>query len=162
VSIVIRPAASHDAALLATLHRQCFDAPWDASWDEGAFSRLLQRVGCFALLAGESETDLQAFILMQVAGGEAEIQSLGTQGVARRKGFARALLLSAAAESFRCGASEIFLEAAEDNRAALGLYESAGFSAIDRRKQYYPRSGRPPADAMILRAALPLAVPAGP
>jgi [ribosomal protein S18]-alanine N-acetyltransferase len=152
MSAFIREAILVDAPLLASLHEACFEDAWDAE----SFRRLLQRSGSFVLLAGEAETDLQAFILIQLAGGEAEIQSLGTRGVARRKGFAASLVASAARESFERGAGEIFLEVALDNGAALALYECAGFRIVGRRPQYYPRLHGPPVDAAILRAGLPL------
>jgi ribosomal-protein-alanine N-acetyltransferase len=153
VSTFVREARLADAPLLAALHESCFEEAWDAD----SFHRLLQRPGCFALLAGEAETELQAFILVQLAGGEAEIQSLGTCAAARRKGLADRLVTAAARESYARGAGEIFLEVAEDNGAALALYERAGFSLVGRRPQYYPRLHGSPADAVILRANLPLA-----
>jgi ribosomal-protein-alanine N-acetyltransferase len=153
VSIFVREAVLADAPLLAALHESCFEEAWDAD----AFRRLLQRPGCFALLAGEAETELQAFILVQLASGEAEIQSLGTRAAARRKGLADRLVMAAARESHARGASQIFLEVAEDNRAALALYERAGLGLVGRRPKYYPRLHGPSADAAILRANLPLA-----
>src|SRR6185295_6561715 len=84
----IRAAALSDAALLARLHGECFDDPWDGP----AFLRFLERPKTFALLCGEAETYSQAFILVQVAADEAEILSLGTAEPARRKGLARKLV----------------------------------------------------------------------
>lgn len=147
MSIQIRVAEIADAKLLAALHGECFSDNWNAE----SFRNLLNRPGCFALFAGSD-----AFILVQLAGGEAEIQSLGTRCVARRGGFARTLVEHAAAESFRRGAAAMFLEVADDNGAALALYRGMGFTEVGKRRGYYPRGKEnPAADALILRNSLP-------
>jgi ribosomal-protein-alanine N-acetyltransferase len=147
MSIEIREAGIADAESLALLHGECFQDGWNAE----SFRNLLNRPGCFALLAGS-----EAFILVQLAGGEAEIQSLGTRCAARRGGFARALVISAATEGFRRGARAMFLEVAEDNGAALALYRGMGFAEVGKRRGYYPRGKeKPAADALVLRNSLP-------
>lgn len=146
---MIREATPEDAQLLAAMHADCFGESWDAE----SFRRLLQRPGCFALVAGA-----EAFILVQAAGGEAEIQSLGTIRDARRGGLSRALVECAAKEAWHRGAREMFLEVADDNGAALALYRGTGFTEAGRRPRYYPRGkANPAADALILRAKLPFA-----
>ncbi len=149
MSVKIREAGIADAESLALIHGECFPERWNAE----SLRSLLHRPGCFALLAGS-----EAFILVQLAGGEAEIQSLGTRCAARRGGFARALVISAAAESFRRGARAMFLEVADDNGAALALYRSIRFAEVGKRRGYYPRGKeKPGADALILRNSLPFA-----
>jgi [ribosomal protein S18]-alanine N-acetyltransferase len=149
MNATIREAEPADAELLARLHRECFAEPWDAE----SFRRLLLRPGCFAFIAGRGE----AFILIQIAAEEAEIQSLGTLREARRGGLARALVHRAATEAFRHGARAMFLEVAQDNGAGLALYRRFGFVEAGRRRGYYPRGkDMSPADALVLRAGLPL------
>src|SRR6185295_4715467 len=104
----VRIATLADVEVLAALHRECFEDAWDAP----AFHRLLERPRAFALLAGELATYSQSFILIQAASDQAEILSLGTNAGARRKGLARALVETAAAEAHRRGAIELFLEVA--------------------------------------------------
>jgi ribosomal-protein-alanine N-acetyltransferase len=150
---VIRTATQEDAPLLARLHGAAFDEPWDAD----SFRRLMERPGAFAFLgANEAATDLQAFILVQVAADESEILSIATLRAARRLGLARALLFEAAAEAEKSAAATMFLEVAEDNLPALALYCHCGFSPHGRRRAYYMRSNGPLADALTLRAELPL------
>jgi len=150
----IRSAFIQDATLLASLHRASFDE----GWDERAFRSLLERAGTFALLAAcvEAETESQAFILIQVAAGESEILSFGTLPPARRKGLARSLLSAAAEKAHDLGAREMFLEVADDNRAAISLYRGTGFTIIGRRAKYYRRPDGTVLDAIMLRATLPL------
>jgi len=152
VSAVLRKATLTDAALLAEMHRQCFDDAWDGP----AFQRLLERPGAFAFLAGEAATHSQAFILIQVAADQAEILSLGTKWQARRKGLGRALVAAGAAEAFRLDARELFLEVAKDNAAALALYRAMRFQVCGLRTGYYRKPEASPVDAAVLRARLPL------
>jgi ribosomal-protein-alanine N-acetyltransferase len=152
VSPIIRAADVGDAVALARIHATCFDAPWDAE----SFRRLLSRPGMLALVAKDAaETDLQSFILVQLVADESEIISLGTHASARALGLARALLTQAMAEAARHGAKTMFLEVADDNPAALALYCDCGFTPQGRRKSYYERK-HGSADALLLRAALPL------
>jgi ribosomal-protein-alanine N-acetyltransferase len=142
-----------DAALLASLHRECFQE----AWDEASFRNLLAGQGVFALTAKDaSATESQAFILIQVAAGQSEILSIGTVPRARRSGLARVLLGEAAAEALVRKAQEMFLDVAEDNSAALAFYAAAGFVSAGRRRLYYRRPGGFSIDALMLRAALPL------
>ena len=49
----------------------------------------------------------------------------------------------------------MFLEVAEDNRAARALYAAAGFASVGRRPAYYARPGAADAvAALILRRDL--------
>ena len=149
----LRITPSDNAALLATLHRQCFEDPWD----EASFRSLLAGQGVFALTAKDaSATESQAFVLIQVAAEQSEILSIGTVPGARRSGLALVLLGAAAAEAWARKAQEMFLEVAEDNSAALALYAAAGFATAERRQAYYRRSGGLMVDALMLRALLPL------
>ena len=149
---IIRDAALSDADALAAIHATCFDAPWDAE----SFRRLLHQPGMIALVAKDAAaTDLQSFILVQIAADESEIISFGTHVSARRLGLARALLIRAAVEALRHGAKAMYLEVAEDNSIALALYRGSGFTPQGRRKSYYDRPGGT-SDALILRAHLPL------
>lgn len=148
---MIRTVGMTDAGELARIHAACFDAPWDVE----SFRRLLNRPGMIALAGKDAaETDLQSFILVQLAADESEIISFGTHPSARRLGLARALLTEAMAEAARRGAKAMYLEVAEDNSAALALYRGCGFMLQARRKAYYERRGEP-ADALILRRLLP-------
>lgn len=147
---LVRRASLADAPLLAALHARCFAQAWDAA----SFARLMDRRGAIGLLAGE--TLPVSFILAQVAADECEILSLGTAPEARRRSFARALILAAAEEAQPLGAGAMFLEVAEDNAAARALYGGLGFTVLGRRPAYYRGGDGRAADAISLRAPLPL------
>jgi ribosomal-protein-alanine N-acetyltransferase len=152
--IRIERAGAAEAQRMADLHARCFAQCWDAN----AFARLMARDGSLAFLASPLAASApESLILVQLAGDEAEILTLGTVPAARRTGLARALLNATANEAHECGARAMFLEVAEDNVAARCLYHGVGFRVAGQRRGYYRDASGKLTDALILRAALPLA-----
>ena len=150
---IIRPATLADVVALARIHHASFKEPWDEDW----FRSLLNRPGSLALVAkNAAATDLQSFIVVQIAADESEILTIGTAPTARRSGLARALIVEAAAKAALRQAKAMFLEVAEDNFPALALYHRCGFAAHGRRRAYYIRSGAQAVDALMLRVKLPV------
>jgi ribosomal-protein-alanine N-acetyltransferase len=143
----IRPATPSDLEILSALHGKCFAEPWSVDF----FGRLLASPGTFALLSADG------FILSRVSADEGEILSLGVPPSARRRGQARALVVEAANQAYDKGAAAMFLEVGVNNIAARRLYAALGFRDGGIRKGYYREPGKPPEDALSLRAELPLA-----
>ena len=138
----LRLASTVDAGLLAAMHRSVFEDPWG----ESEIGVLLDGPGGFALIAGTDD----GFILCRAIGGEAEILTLAVAPAVRRNGVGRALVEAAAAIAAGKGAEVFFLEVAEDNAPAIGLYQSAGFNRAGRRPRYYGGT----TDALVMRRRL--------
>jgi ribosomal-protein-alanine N-acetyltransferase len=138
------PVTSVHGPVIAALHAAAFGA---ACWNTAAFPVLLGTPSTFGFLREAG------FILARVIAGEAEILTLAVAPEQRRQGIARSLLEEALAEAGRRGATEIFLEVAENNAAARRLYASAGFVQAGVRRDYYG----PGASALLLRRNLALA-----
>lgn len=128
------------APRLAALHAEAFATPWDAA----AFADLLDQGG----VALEAEED--GFILIRTVADEAEILTLAVRPRARRRGLGARLVDAASARARATGATRLFLEVAEDNAPARGLYDRLGFEAAGRRPRYYPRAEGSAVDALIL------------
>lgn len=148
--IRIFDSVRENAIPLADLHSLCFADPWDAQ----AIARLSGGAG-FALIHGAASRP-DGFVIARVAADEAEILTIATRPELRRRGIARALLHAASQEARRRGAANLFLEVDASNAAAIALYKGTGFALTGRRKAYYRTPGAPPADALILKALLPL------
>lgn len=131
------------AAHLAGLHASAFEAPWS----EQALADLMRSLGVLSF-----ETD-GGFVLVRVLAEEAEILTLAVAPDHRRRGAGRALVRAAVAAAKAGGAKAVFLEVAEDNAAAIGLYESEAFARAGLRRGYYARP-EGPRDALLLRRAL--------
>lgn len=135
------------AALLAELHAQAF--PPADRWGADAIGMLVALPGHVALLA-TMDGEPAGFVLGRVAAEEAEILTLAVRPAARRAGMGRALMLALMAEAAQRGAATLFLEVAEGNAAARGLYSGLGGQEVGRRRRYYPDGS----DALVL--SLPL------
>lgn len=131
-------------AQLAGLHAEAFDSPWD----ETAFADLLSQTGVFAV------AEVDGFILMRAVADEAEIITLAVRPEARRLGLGGRLVGKGVLEAARRGAERVFLEVADGNTAALGLYALAGFESAGVRKGYYSRSDGTREDARVLMLML--------
>ena len=129
----MRLLSAVDAKHMAALHAQSFERPWDA----------LEMVAHIArdLCLGVDDNDrLAAFIILSRAADQAEILTLAVAKSAQQQGLGRQLLDAAAEQLRQSRCSEIFLEVAEDNIAAIALYRAAGFEPIGRRPAYYRRA----------------------
>lgn len=142
--VTIREVGAAHTLVIAALHAQCFAGGLGGEvWNEAAIAKILRLPGIYCLLAWpesvlEPESVL-GFALCRNAAGEAEILSLGVAPAARRGGVGRALLRAIVAHGSIDGIRRLFLEVAEDNLAAQGLYLAAGFSQLGRRPGHYRR-----------------------
>lgn len=128
---------------LAALHATAFTtapAPWTAAQ--------------ISALAATSHVTLCAegdgFIMVQVAGDEAEILTLAVAPAARRQGIATRLLSKVSQILAPQEIQFFFLEVASENTGARALYARFGFQEVGRRKGYYSNGQ----DALILRASV--------
>ena len=78
-----------------------------------------------------------ALVLFHVRGRVARIYSLAIDSDYRGRGLGRRLLAACLEEARKRGYSEVRLEVAAGNEAALTLYRSFGFEIFDRIDGYY-------------------------
>jgi len=135
----MRRLTAKDARAMAAIHAESFESPFGSGgWDALEMASHTQKDLCLGM---DLAAELGAFIILSVAADQAEILTLATARGARRQGFARRLLDGAAGELSNQDISDLFLEVAEDNGAAIALYRGAGFAPIGRRPAYYHRAG---------------------
>jgi len=139
----------NDGKVLAAIHADCFDAPWDAA----AFSQLLSMPGTFGLI-GKDGAQAVGMILARIAGEDCEVLTVAVLLEARRRGIGGVLLDQAAQRGARLGAQRQVLEVGVGNGPALRLYARIGFMRCGERPGYYSGTG---GDACIL--ARPIAGP---
>ncbi len=90
--------------------------------------------------------ELAAYISFYHTADELEILNLAVSPARRRQGLGRRVLAMALQVAEKMGIRKSLLEVRESNIPAIGLYESAGFRQMGRRRNYY-RS--PDEDALI-------------
>ena len=149
---VIGPLESSDLRRIARIHAACFDDAWDMP----VLRRILAMPGAFGLTARPSADDpIAGFALGRISADECELLSLGVAPEHRCRGVGARLLDAALVRASAVNARRFFLEVAEDNEAALRLYEGRGLLPVGRRPKYYELRDGGHADALTLRRDLP-------
>lgn len=133
-------------ARLAETHAACFEAP--RHWSAAMIEAQLLAAGCMIL------GDPDSFLIGRVTVDEAEVLTLATHPLVRRKGHARALLAAFETIARARGAQRVFLEVAENDTAARALYLAAGYAPAGRRPRYYLAADGTRCDALVLRKSL--------
>ena len=132
------------AEILSALHGRCFS---DA-WSRENMASLFATPGMLGVIATDSASDQPVgFILMRAIDGEAEILTIGVLPEARGTGIGTFLLGIMLEEAV----STVFLDVAEDNEAALKLYESKEFVVVGRRPAYYRRVDGTRVDSLTMK-----------
>ena len=142
---MIAAGPSH-AGVVAAIHRAAMP---EAAWSADAWRALLAAPGARTRIATDGSAPV-GILHLRRAGGEAEVAMLAIHPSAQRRGFATALLADAVAS---LDGYTLFLEVAEDNRAARALYAGFGFRQVGRRPGYY-RTPTGRRDALVLRLAI--------
>jgi ribosomal-protein-alanine N-acetyltransferase len=146
---VLSEAASRDAAAIAALHAASFRRGWSEQEVEGLLTD--RRVITHRAMIGSTIT---GFIMSRLVEDEAEILSVAVARPRRGRGLARNLLNLHLRRLAALGARAVFLEVDEHNKAAIRLYDRAGFREISRRPNYYPGAGGQAVAALVLRRDL--------
>ena len=154
--VALDPAGPVDVTLLSAMHGECFEERWSLQ----AMNEVIAGPGIFAMIAHVREDEDAAgrtpigFAIARVIGEDSELLSLGVVASSRRRGVAKQLVAGMLRQAARAGARRIFLEVAEDNFAAQGLYRCYGFRLVGRRPDYYRRTGGGATAALTLRLVL--------
>lgn len=125
---LINEARPEEAPLLAAIHALSLPHPWS----EAEISATMRSPHVKTLAAFDGGS-LAGFIIYRLAAGECEILTFAVHPDFRRLGIGKSLASSMLAEN----AGNFFLDVAENNIAALKLYESLGFKRIGHRPDYY-------------------------
>jgi ribosomal-protein-alanine acetyltransferase len=140
------------APLIAVLHAQCFD---DA-WDEASLYSMMSQPSFLGFVMSIDEPEMAnpvGFLLCQRALDEAEILTIGVLPEHRGRGLAK-ILLQHASQVLRAEMTRaLFLDVGATNRAALALYQTAGFEQVAVRPNYY-KTAHKNEDALVLKLDL--------
>ncbi len=139
---MIRGASIGDAATIGTIEAECFAA---SAWSDELVREQLAADHRIVLI-----DDTIAYGVVSVLGDVADLERIAVLPFARRRGVAGGLLEQLVEAAGGHGAERMLLEVAADNAAAIGLYESYGFTTISTRRGYYPGG----VDAQIMELAL--------
>lgn len=127
----VRPATTADAAGIAALEALAFGSD---AWSHDLVLAEVTATTRHVLALGDEPV---GWASVQVAGDVADLTRIAVAPAHRRRGLARRLLEDAQRVAGGAGAERMLLEVEASNVAAIGLYVSAGFVEIDRRRGYY-------------------------
>lgn len=122
--VTVRPATGSDFAAISRIQFACEEA---AQWPAGDYSNYS------VLLASTAAGPTGFCAWRQLGDEEAELLNLAVEPSARGQGVASALLNRLC----QTATGEIFLEVAESNAPAIGLYRKFGWTTVSTRKGYY-------------------------
>ena len=100
---------------------------------------------------GKLDGDIVGYaVLLNIDEDCAEILTILVAPKHQRSGIGRAVLEGISETLAESGRKKLFLEVAEDNQPAISTYDSCGFTANGRRKQYYSRGKDKAVDAILM------------
>ena len=127
---------------LAEIERLTFSDPWS----EKAFKdSLLSPFSHFFVFVENGKAI--GYAGLYAISGEGSVTNVATHPSARGRGVARALLKRMMEEARTLSLEFISLEVRESNEVARHLYESLGFEAMGKRKNFY---SKPREDAIVM------------
>jgi ribosomal-protein-alanine N-acetyltransferase len=140
---MIRVAEDADVTAVAAIEAGCFGAE---PWSERLVADAVASERHVVLVTG----DLDAYAVISLAGDVADLDRIAVLPASRGRGLARDLLDAQVDRARDLGAERMLLEVRDDNAAAVGLYESAGFTTVSTRRGYYAGG----ADALVMELTI--------
>lgn len=126
---------------IAAMERTCFSDPWS---ENSIASELDNRLSYW--LVAEENGQVLGYIGSKTVLGETDIMNLAVSPEHRRKGIAKALLLTLMDVLKTQGNRCVSLEVRQSNLTAQALYKKLGFRQVGIRPNYY----RDPKEAALI------------
>ncbi len=146
-----------DVPEIAQFASYAFDPGFREAWTEPQIAAMVLdpaswlELGCSVR---QGNPAIEAFALSRLIFDEVELLLFATSPANRLQGIGKALLAKVCLSSRMRGARRIYLEVRASNKAALTLYQSAGFVAAGRRPAYYRSVAGDSIDAITLALTL--------
>lgn len=144
----VRPMNKQDISAVMSIENESYEHPWT----ESIMTDCL-RVGymCFVV---EVDSDVVGHLIMSEAVGEAHLLNICVSPRWQGRGIGKLLLKWAISVAGKVSADTLFLEVRVSNKAALHMYDMAGFNEIGLRRNYYPAKNGRREDAMLFARAI--------
>lgn len=131
--ITIRPMTLADLDWVMTLEAASFPSPWSREHFVGEICSPV----AFPLVAAMDDGEHAGYICPTLIIDEGEIRNVAVRPDMRGRGIGRLLVETVIEQFAAMGTAFVSLEVRPSNRVALELYESCGFKAVGRRRNYY-------------------------
>ena len=146
--ISYRVATVFDLPVFVSLDKELFPySPWSASQYKEEFSAPTRH---FVVAVDDEQSIIGYAGVFAPGAAEADVLTVSVVPSQRGKGIARQLMVLITDWATQQGSIAMMLEVKVDNVEAIGLYESLGYSKLNKRKDYFG----PGLDAMVMRLEL--------
>lgn len=142
MTLQISPAIATDLAAIDEIERLSFKAPWPHETFVGELAREWARID-----VGRVNDRIVAFNNYWIVTTEIHILHIATHPAERGRGYGAELVGHALGAAIATGCMLATLEVRRSNKAAIALYERAGFRTVHVRARYYQDDGE---DALVM------------
>jgi ribosomal-protein-alanine acetyltransferase len=134
-AVCVRTARKQDLDAIHVVESRSFDHD---RFSRGTLNRLLAATTAAFLVAEiDGEVAGYASVLFRAGTRVARLYSIAVDPALRGQGVAAALIAAAENAARARGSRSVRLEVRASNKAALSLYERAGFTFLERKPGYY-------------------------
>lgn len=159
-TVALRSGSAKDLDGVMSIMSQAFDPAFGEAWTRAQCAGILPMPGVRLTIAEDDKGEAVGFSLHRTVTDEAELLLLAVSPNARKQGIGKNLLDRFVADAERDGVRQVHLEVRENNQA-LGMYRSAGFRPLGRRKDYYSGKSGNSFDALTFARKLEVPIPDG-
>ena len=158
------PALDHDVRIAVGSAEQidavmrvmdaAFGDRFGEAWTRSQLSGILPMAGVsMALALDRARDEVVGFSLIRTVADESELLLIGVMPDVQRRGVGLRLLDHFIEDARENAVTRVHLEV-RDGNPAIGMYRSAGFSAVGRRRNYYHATDGNRYDAITLACEL--------
>jgi ribosomal-protein-alanine N-acetyltransferase len=146
--IIYRIATAFDLPVFVSLDKELFPySPWSSSQYKEEFSSPTRH---FVVALDDQQSIVGYAGVFAPGAAEADVLTVGVVQEHRGQGIAKALMALITDWAKAQRSTAMMLEVKTDNSAAIGLYESLGYTKLNVRKDYFG----PGLDAQVMRLEL--------
>ncbi len=150
---IIRPASGNDLNAISEIEQKCFPEPIAYPKPQLAYLLLRANSASFVETCGDT---IRGFVIATYRQGSStgHIETIDVDPAYTKLGIGLKLLTTAEEDMRKRGKRWSQLEVSEGNKAAIKLYEKAGYTFKERIKRYYTYEHNGTRDAIRMIKAL--------
>ena len=150
----IAPGSADQIDAVMRVMGAAFGDRFGEAWTRSQLSGILPMAGVAMTLAlDRTRNTVVCFSLIRTVAGESELLLIGVMPEMQRRGVGQRLLDRFIEDTRGQGVTRVHLEV-RDGNPAIGMYRTAGFSAVGRRRNYYHAPDGKRYDAITLACEL--------
>ena len=146
----VEPGTADQIDAVMAVMDGAFGDKYGEAWTRSQLSGILPMAGVFLMLATDRlRGSVVGFSLFRTVADESELLLIGVMPAEQRRGIGKLLLDDFLARARDERLRRVHLEV-RDGNPAIGMYRTAGFSPVGRRRNYYHATSGKRYDAITL------------